>query len=113
MDSVAEPEPVAEPAPAPEIDPAALSKLEDAIAEATRNLAVLDPKPLQDKLDALTQERAGLGFFKFSAKKELDQKIAAVERELAELKSRDSERHELKTLLDGYAKQRDDLLNTR
>lgn len=119
----AEPEPVAvaepvavvvaEPAPAPEIDPAALSKLEDAIAKATRDLAVLDPKPLQDKLDALTQERAGLGFFKFSAKKELDQKIAAVERELAELKSRDSERHELKTLLEGYAKQRDDLLNTR
>ena len=106
-------EPVAEPAPVPEIDPAALSKLEDAIAKATRDLAVLDPKPLQDKLDALTQERAGLGFFKFSAKKELDQKIAAVERELAELKSRDSERHELKTLLDGYAKQRDDLLNTR
>lgn len=101
------------PEPAPEIDPAALSKLEDAIAKTTRNLAVLDPKPLQDKLDALTQERAGLGFFKFSAKKELDQKIAAVERELAELKSRDSERHELKTLLDGYAKQRDDLLNTR
>lgn len=109
--AVAEPEP--EPAPLPEIDPAALSKLEDAIAKATRDLAVLDPKPLQDKLDALTQERAGLGFFKFSAKKELDQKIAAVERELAELKSRDSERHELKTLLDGYAKQRDDLLNTR
>lgn len=106
-------EPVAEPAPVPEIDPAALSKLEDAIAKATRDLAVLDPKPLQDKLDALTQERAGLGFFKFSAKKELDQKIAAVERELAELKSRDSERLELKTLLDGYAKQRDDLLNTR
>ena len=104
---------VAEPATVPEIDPAALSKLEDAIAKATRDLAVLDPKPLQDKLDALTQERAGLGFFKFSAKKELDQKIAAVERELAELKSRDSERHELKTLLDGYAKQRDDLLNTR
>lgn len=115
--AVAEPvavtEPVAEPAPAPEIDPAALSKLEDAIAKAIRDLAVLDPKPLQDKLDALTQERAGLGFFKFSTKKELDQKIAAVERELAELKSRDSERHELKTLLDGYAKQRDDLLNTR
>lgn len=115
--AVAEPvaaaEPVAEPAPAPEIDPAALSKLEDAIAKATRDLAVLDPKPLQDKLDALTQERAGLGFFKFSAKKELDQKIAAVERELAELKSRDSERLELKALLDGYAKQRDDLLNTR
>ena len=106
-------EPVAEPAPVPEIDPGALSKLEDAIAKAIRDLAVLDPKPLQDKLDALTQERAGLGFFKFSAKKELDQKIAAVERELAELKSRDSERHELKTLLDGYAKQRDDLLNTR
>lgn len=112
-DPVAVAEPVAEPAPAPEIDPAALSKLEDAIARATRDLAVLDPKPLQDKLDALTQERAGLGFFKFSAKKELDQKIAAVERELAELKSRDSERHELKTLLDNYAKQRDDLLNTR
>lgn len=112
-DPVAVAEPVAEPAPAPEIDPAALSKLEDAIAKATRDLAVLDPKPLQDKLDALTQERAGLGFFKFSAKKELDQKIAAVERELAELKSRDSERHELKTLLDGYAKQRDDLLNIR
>ena len=112
-DPVAVAEPVAEPAPAPEIDPAALSKLEDAIAKATRDLAVLDPKPLQDKLDALTQERAGLGFFKFSAKKELDQKIAAVERELAELKSRDSERLELKTLLDGYAKQRDDLLNTR
>lgn len=110
---VAEPEPMAEPAPTPEIDPATLSKLEDAIAKATRELAALDPKPLQDKLDALTQERAGLGFFKFSAKKELDQKIAAVERELAELKSRDSERHELKTLLDGYAKQRDDLLNTR
>lgn len=112
-ESVAEPEPVAEPAPASEIDPAALSKLEDAIAEATCELAALDPKPLQDKLDALTQERAGLGFFKFSAKKELDQKIAAVERELAELKSRNSERRELKTLLDGYAKQRDDLLNTR
>lgn len=110
---VAEPEPMAEPAPTPEIDPATLSKLEDAIAKATRELAALDPKPLQDKLDALTQERAGLGFFKFSAKKELDQKIAAVERELAELKSRDSERNELKTLLDGYAKQRDDLLNTR
>lgn len=109
----AEPEPVAELAPAPEIDHTTLSKLEDAIAEATRELTALDPKPLQDKLDALTQERAGLGFFKFSAKKELDQKIAAVERELAELKSRDSERHELKTLLDGYAKQRDDLLNTR
>ena len=106
-------EPVAEPAPASEIDPAALSKLEDAIAEATCELAALDPKPLQDKLDALTQERAGLGFFKFSAKKELDQKIAAVERELAELKSRNSERRELKTLLDGYAKQRDDLLNAR
>lgn len=112
-ESVAEPEPVAEPAPASEIDPAALSKLEDAIAEATCELAALDPKPLQDKLDALTQERAGLGFFKFSAKKELDQKIAAVERELAELKSRNSERRELKTLLDGYAKQRDDLLNAR
>lgn len=110
---VAEPEPVAEPAPAPEIDPAALSKLEDAIAEATRELAALDPKPLQDKLDALTQERAGLGFFKFSAKKEIDQKITAVERELAELKSRDSERRELKTLLDDYAKQHDDLLNAR
>lgn len=110
---MAEPAPVAEPAPAPEIDPAALSKLEDAIAEATRELAALDPKPLQDKLDALTQERAGLGFFKFSAKKELDQKITAVEHELAELKSRDSERHELKTLLDDYAKQRDDLLNAR
>lgn len=110
---MAEPEPMAEPAPTPEIDPATLSKLEDAIAKATRELAALDPKPLQDKLDALTQERAGLGFFKFSAKKELDQKIAAVERELAELKSRDSERNELKTLLDGYAKQRDDLLNTR
>lgn len=109
----AEPEPMAELAPAPEIDHTTLSKLEDAIAEATRELTALDPKPLQDKLDALTQERAGLGFFKFSAKKELDQKIAAVERELAELKSRDSERHELKTLLDGYAKQRDDLLNTR
>lgn len=113
VEPVAVAEPVAEPAPAPEIDPAALSKLEDAIAEATRELAALDPKPLQDKLDALTQERAGLGFFKFSAKKELDQKIAAVERELAELKSRDSERHELKTLLDNYAKQCDDLLNTR
>lgn len=112
-ESVAEPEPVAEPAPASEIDPAALSKLEDAIAEATCELAALDPKPLQDKLDALTQERAGLGFFKFSAKKELDQKIAAVERELVELKSRNSERRELKTLLDGYAKQRDDLLNAR
>lgn len=110
---VAKPEPMAELAPAPEIDHTTLSKLEDAIAEATRELTALDPKPLQDKLDALTQERAGLGFFKFSAKKELDQKIAAVERELAELKSRDSERHELKTLLDGYAKQRDDLLNTR
>lgn len=110
---MAELAPVAEPAPAPEIDPAALSKLEDAIAKATRELAALDPKPLQDKLDALTQERAGLGFFKFSAKKELDQKITAVERELAELKSRDSERHELKTLLDDYAKQRDDLLNAR
>lgn len=110
---MAEPEPMAEPAPTPEIDPATLSKLEDAIAKATRELAALDPKPLQDKLDALTQERAGLGFFKFSAKKELDQKIAAVERELAELKSRDSERNELKTLLDGSAKQRDDLLNTR
>lgn len=110
---VAKPEPVAELAPAPEIDHTTLSKLEDAIAEATRELTALDPKPLQDTLDALTQERAGLGFFKFSAKKELDQKIAAVERELAELKSRDSERHELKTLLDGYAKQRDDLLNTR
>lgn len=109
----AEPEPMAEPAPAPEIDPAALSKLEDAIAEATRELAALDPKPLQDKLDALTQERAGLGFFKFSAKKEIDQKITAVERELAELKSRDSERRELKTLLDDYAKQHDDLLNAR
>lgn len=113
MGSVAEPEPMAELAPAPEIDHATLSKLEDAIAEATRELTALDPKPLQDTLDALTQERAGLGFFKFSAKKELDQKIAAVERELAELKSRDSELHELKTLLDGYAKQRDDLLNTR
>lgn len=110
---VAEPEPMAEPAPAPEVDPVTLSKLEDAIAKATRELAALDPKPLQDTLVALTQERAGLGFFKFSAKKELDQKIAAVERELNELKSRDSERHELKTLLDGYAKQRDDLLNTR
>lgn len=110
---VAEPEPVAEPAPAPEIDPAALSKLEDAIAEATRERGALDPKPLQDKLDALTQERAGLGFFKFSAKKEIDQKITAVERELAELKSRDSERRELKTLLDDYAKQHDDLLNAR
>ncbi len=113
VEPVAEPEPMAELAPAPEIDHATLSKLEDAIAEATRELTALDPKPLQDTLDALTQERAGLGFFKFSAKKELDQKIAAVERELAELKSRDSELHELKTLLDGYAKQRDDLLNTR
>ena len=111
MDSVAEP--MAEPAPAPEIDSATLSKLENAIAKATRELAALDPKPLQDTLDALTQERTGLGFFKFSAKKELDQKIAAVEREFAELKNRDSERRELKTLLDGYAKQRDDLLNTR
>ncbi len=101
MDSVAEPEPMAEPAPAPEIDPATFSKLEDAIAKATRELAALDPKPLQDTLDALIQKRARLGFFKFSAKKELDQKIAAVERELAELRSRDSERHELKTLLDG------------
>lgn len=101
------------PEPMPEIDPAALSKLEDTIAEVTRELAALDPKPLQDKLGILTQERAGLGFFKFSAKKQLDQKIAAVERELVELKSRDSERHELKTLLDDYTKQRDDLLNAR
>lgn len=106
-------EPVAEPAPVSEIDPATLSKLEDTIAEVTRKLAALDPKPLQDKLGILTQERAGLGFFKFSAKKQLDQKIAAVERELAELKSRDSERHELKTLLDDYTKQRDDLSNAR
>lgn len=109
----AEPEPVAEPAPVSEIDPATLSKLEDTIAEVTRELAALDPKPLQDKLGILTQERAGLGFFKFSTKKQLDQKIAAVERELAELKSRDSERHELKTLLDDYTKQRDDLSNAR
>ncbi len=113
LDATKPSEPEPDLGPVPEIDPAALSKLEDAIADAAQKLAALDPKPLQDKLDALIQERAALGFFKFSAKKELDYKITVAERELAELKSRDFERHELEMLLDSYAKQRDDLLNAR
>ena len=77
-----------------------LEQLSEQISMLEKRLAALDPAPLRAKLDALTQERAGLGFFKFSAKKALDMRIEQVQQELSDLASKDADRAHLQTLLD-------------
>ena len=108
-----EPEPEPAPAPAPEPEPEQIAQLQAQIAWATEKLAALDPAPLQATLDELTRERAGLGIFKFAAKKELDSKIARVKQELDDLARKDADRSHFQTLLDTCTRTLDTMLDAQ
>lgn len=107
------PAPAPEPEPAPAPDPEQIEQLQAQIAWATEKLAALDPAPLQATLDELTRERAGLGIFKFAAKKELDSKIARVKQELDDLARKDADRSHFQTLLDDCTCTLDTMLNAQ
>lgn len=109
----AEPEPETEPEPAPAPDPEQIAQLQAQIAWAAEKLAALDPAPLQATLDELTRERAGLGIFKFAAKKELDGKIARVKQELDDLARKDADRSHFQTLLDTCTRTLDTMLDAQ
>lgn len=90
-----------------------IAQIQAQIVWATEKLASLDPAPLQAALEKLTQERARLGLFKFSAKKELDKQIAHIEQELDALSNSKADRDHFQTLLDSCTHQLDSMLKAQ